>query len=127
MTFRKILALVTLTAVVIASMNACSDDKGSNNNPPQNQREFASGDLSTGESYQHTFNTARTMNYYCAHHGGPGRQGMSGTITVTAAGTPDLFEISIVASTLPNLTVPVGSTIKWTNNHVQTHTVQSDD
>jgi len=114
---------------LLAVSLGCSSDKGSNSttNPPINQREFISGDLSMGQSFQHTFNTARKINYYCKYHGGPGLVGMSGTITVTTNGTAGLFEESIVSSTLPSLTVPVGSTIKWTNNDSKIHTVQSDD
>jgi plastocyanin len=35
-----------------------------------------------------TFTTVGVFPYYCVIHGGPGGQGMSGTVTVVASGTP---------------------------------------
>ena len=119
---------IALAVAFVVLTCGCSDNKASNNNnPPVNQREFVSGDLSSGESFQHTFNTARSINYYCRYHGGPGLQGMSGTITVTATGTAETRNVSIVASTLPDISIAVGSTIRWTNNTSLVHTVESDD
>lgn len=121
-----------LHAAIIAAILAfagigCSKDKSTNGPPTGGTREFASGDLSTGASFSHTFTTAKVVNYYCRYHGGPGLQGMSGTITVTATGTADQFQVSISGLSLPTMTIPVGSTVRWTNNHVQTHTVESDN
>lgn len=122
----RLLPLLFLALAVLVA--GCSSDKGTSNVPGGgNTREFVSGDLGTGASYSHTFNTAKVVRYYCKYHGGPGGQGMSGVITVTAGGTAAQFESSITASTLQSLTVPVGSTIRWTNNHVLTHTVESDN
>jgi len=49
---------------------------------------FDSGDLKQGEktSFSFTFTKAGTVAYHCKYHGGPGGQGMSGTIEVQAAG-----------------------------------------
>lgn len=44
---------------------------------------FDSGRLSNGQTFSYTFNTAGEFPYYCTIHGGPGGEGMSGTITVT--------------------------------------------
>jgi len=44
---------------------------------------FDSDFHSTGFVYSHTFGTSGVFAYYCRQHGGPGGQGMSGTITVT--------------------------------------------
>lgn len=119
------LLVLLLAATLVAS---CSDDKGSNNGGGGgNTREFVSGDLGAGESYSHTFNTSEVVRYYCRYHGGPNGQGMSGTITVTAGGTPAQFQSNITAGSLQNLTIPVGSTIRWTNNHIMVHTVESDN
>ena len=41
-----------------------------------------SGTLQKGQSFSFTFNKPGLVKYYCAFHGGPGGQGMSGTITV---------------------------------------------
>jgi plastocyanin/predicted lipoprotein with Yx(FWY)xxD motif len=49
---------------------------------------FNSDDLKAGEktSFTFTFTKAGTFAYYCKYHGGPGGQGMSGTVVVQAAG-----------------------------------------
>src|SRR4029077_13416295 len=43
---------------------------------------FDSGTLQPGQSYPATFSAAGTYAYHCKFHGGPGGQGMAGTITV---------------------------------------------
>ena len=43
---------------------------------------FDSGVLQKGEEFFYTFTQAGEFPYYCAPHGGPGGQGMSGTIIV---------------------------------------------
>jgi len=126
----RILLPIVLTVAILALLGmGCSDDKGANNNGGGGGggREFVSGDLGVGESYSHTFTTSKVVRYYCRYHGGPNGQGMSGTITVTPSGTAAQFQSSITASALQNLTIPVGSTIQWTNNHIMVHTVESDN
>ncbi len=122
-------AALLLLAVVL--VHGCSGDSGNNNGGGEGggggTREFVSGTINTGGSYVHTFNTARTMNYYCRFHGGPGRTGMSGTITVTVTGTPDSREFSITGNSLPSFTIPAGSTVRWSNDDNVPHTVESDD
>lgn len=43
---------------------------------------FDSGSLQKGQEFYYTFTEAGEFSYYCAPHGGPGGQGMSGTIIV---------------------------------------------
>ncbi len=43
---------------------------------------FSSNTLAPGDQFQVTFTKTGTFRYYCKFHGGPGGQGMSGTITV---------------------------------------------
>jgi plastocyanin len=43
---------------------------------------FDSTVLNTGASFPQTFTAAGSYPYYCVNHGGPGGQGMSGTVTV---------------------------------------------
>jgi plastocyanin len=91
-------------------------------------REFASGNLAgNGASFTHTFTKAGSFPYYCRYHGGPGGQGMSGVITVVAGGTPSGHPVSIINSTLPDLTIDVDDSITWTNNSGIVHTVESDN
>lgn len=44
-----------------------------------------SGTLNNGQSFSRAFTAPGTFAYYCSFHGGPGGEGMSGTITVAAA------------------------------------------
>lgn len=123
-------ALGVLLFLVLAS--GCSGDSGTNNGNNNGggggtTREFVSGTINAGGTYSHTFNTARTMNYFCRFHGGPGRVGMSGTITVTATGTVESREVSITTNSLPSLTIAKGSTIRWSNDDNVPHTVESDN
>jgi plastocyanin len=46
---------------------------------------FNPQDLSPGQQYSVTFTSIGNFRYYCRFHGGPGGQGMSGTINVVAA------------------------------------------
>jgi plastocyanin len=118
----------------LLSLSSCDggSSTGSGGNPTP--REFASGDLTAGnpgESFTHVFNTAKTIGYYCRHHGGSGGVGMSGVITVNAGGTPNRIPVNITSSTLPDLSIDVMDTVVWTNNHTSpyptVHTVESDN
>lgn len=44
---------------------------------------FDSGLLDVGGTFSYTFNEEGTFPYYCIPHGGPGGEGMSGTVIVT--------------------------------------------
>ncbi len=119
--------LFVLGFVLLGGICSCSEDKGNGGGGGGTPREFASGDLNVSESYQHTFNTAKTVNYFCRYHGGRNGVGMSGTITVTETGGAELRNVSITDNVLPNITIAKGSTIRWTNNHNRVHTVESDN
>lgn len=45
-----------------------------------------SGNMDAGATFEFTFEEPGEYPYYCEFHGGPGGEGMSGTITVTEAG-----------------------------------------
>jgi plastocyanin len=56
---------------------------------PAGAAAWGSGDLYTGQTWEHTFTTPGTYLYFCRHHE---REGMLGTIAVAAgqgAGEPD--------------------------------------
>jgi plastocyanin len=46
-------------------------------------KQFDSGNLTNGQAFTNQASQAGTFPYYCEIHGGPGGQGMSGTVTVT--------------------------------------------
>ena len=49
---------------------------------------FDTGSVDPGASATVTITEPGTYGYYCEFHGGPGGEGMAGTITVTAGGGP---------------------------------------
>ena len=56
--------------------------------------------LGNGSVFSHTFSATGVYHYYCHVHGGPGGQGMSGTITVLAA------ETTTTTTAAPTTTLP---------------------
>lgn len=110
------LALVLL----VAALPACS--KKSTNPPPGGALELNSPTLNPGAQYMHTFNTPGTFPYHCEIHGG-----MQASVTVGAGGLPGA-SISITDNvfTPGSVTVTPGSTVTWTNNGGNPHTVTSD-
>jgi plastocyanin len=71
---------------------------------------FYSNDITSGQSYQWTFNTPGTYRYYCGYHGGPGGYGMSGTITVSAPQSQVQQNVSLTQSTATTQTTQTTST-----------------
>ncbi len=124
---RNLVLLIALACGVwgILSLTSC-DGGGSSAGPGGGgAREFVSGDLGPGNTYTHAFNTSKSVPYYCRYHRS---MGMTGVITVGAAGTPNKHNLSISSnSNLPDLTIEAGDTITWTNNTGLIHTVESDN
>ena len=104
---------------------------------------FDSGILMGNESYRRTFNTTGTYNYFCTIH-----PDMTATVTVTgtdgtapppaetvaegAAETTDSATddgVTIVDNAFQPepITVGVGTTVVWTNDGRNTHTVRAQD
>jgi plastocyanin len=44
---------------------------------------FDSGEINNGDTFSFTFDAPGSYPYYCQVHGGPGGQGMAGTIVVS--------------------------------------------
>ena len=128
-------ALVALVIASVAGLPACSSGGGGGGGNPAGGGGgggtiFSSGDLAgSGGTFSHTFTATGTIHYHCRHHGDSGGVGMSGVITVTSPGqyyTAKTVDVTITASSLPNLSIKNGDTVRWTNNSGVTHTVQSD-
>ena len=98
---------------------------------------FDSGFVNAGATYQRTFPTAGTFNYFCTLH-----PEMTGTVIVTGASgeppppaetpTPPAPPAAPVSGDVEmvdfafgptSLTVPSGSTVTWANNGAAPHTV----
>ena len=110
---------------------------------------FDSGSMGQGATYTRAFTSVGTFNYICAFH-----QGMTGSVTVTnggggtpvptsppaatntpaptntagptsTPGGPTQVDILNFAFVPQNLTVSVGTTVRWTNLDAYPHTVTS--
>ena len=123
---RGVVGLVALV-VALAAVTACSKSTSPGGGGGGTvAKELNSGTLGPGANYPHMFNTAGTFPYHCAFHGAP-MSGMSGTITVTnVAAAPAAVSIVNNSFNPPSLSVGAGSTVTWTNNGSNNHTVTSD-
>ncbi len=97
---------------------------------------FNSGDIRTGQSWEFTFTSPGTFNYFCGYH-----SEMQGQIVVTGSGgstaTPQATNTPVAgtadvtiqnfAFTPQHLTVLVGTTVRWTNADSAPHTATSDN
>ena len=120
---RRFVVPVTMF-ILWAGLIGCSSDSPTGSSSGGGTKEFASPTLNPSDSYQHTFMTAKTMNYFCSFHG-TATTGMHATITVTAGGTPHLVQSNITGLTLETLSIHVGDTVRWTNQSTMAHNVQS--
>jgi hypothetical protein len=86
-------------------------------------KELNSGNIGSGASYSHTFTTSGSYAYHCNYH-----SVMKGTVTVSAAATDSLVQVTIVSSSapFPGATVKTGGKVTWKNNTGMTHTVTSN-
>ena len=121
---RRLTPLVTLALVAMVALVASCSDKATNptgGGGGGGTMELNSGDIPNGQTFAHTFNTAGTYNYQCAHHT------MSGTVIV-ADGHPANVGVTIGASSYSPTpaNVDLGGTVTWTNNGGVPHTVTSN-
>ena len=119
----KRFAGIILSLFVIAAVGCSSDSSPSGSGGPGG-REFVSPTLNQNDSFEHVFNKAGTFHYFCSFHG-TANSGMHAVITVNAAGTPNKFQDDITNNTLPDFTIELGDTIRWTNTTATMHNVQS--
>lgn len=126
-------ALAPLVIAAVAGLAACSSGGGGGDGNPTGGGGgtiFSSGDMAgSGGTFSHTFTATGTILYHCRYHGDSGGVGMSGVIAITNPGQYDItktVDVTITASSLPNLSIKNGDTVRWTNISGSTHTVQSD-
>jgi len=122
--FRNLQKTLVVVGALAALAVGCSNGSSPTNSTGGGGKEFVSPTLNPGDSYQHAFMTAKTMNYFCSFHG-TATTGMHAMITVTAGGTPHLVQSNIVTTALDTLNINVGDTIRWTNQTAMAHNVQS--
>jgi plastocyanin len=86
-------------------------------------KELNSGNIGTGNSFTHQFNTAGTFNYHCTHH-----PSMTGSVVVNDNATETTVNVSIVSNSQPfhAASVKPGGSVHWTNNTNMVHTVTSN-
>lgn len=99
--------------------------------------DFNSGVMLTGDSFEQTFETPGSYDYFCAIH-----PSMTGTVVVRdMAGVEDAGDAGADAATAAvtavsivdvafkpaDIEVPVGTTVDWTNDDPFAHTVTAND
>ncbi len=78
-----------------------------------------SGNLGQNQFYQRTFSTPGVFPYHCTIH-----PSMTGTITVTGSAARDVA-IQGFAFVPPSITIPAGTSVRWTNMDAIGHTSTS--
>lgn len=74
---------------------------GGTHNVRADDNSFTSGAAGSGWTFTHAFPSAGSFPYHCEVHGGPGGVGMSGTVTVQAAGgTPGALRFAVASSSI---------------------------
>lgn len=82
-----------------------------------------SGLLNQTDQFMHTFLATGTFPYHCTPH-----PAMTGTITVVATGATTNVNIPGLLFSPADITVEIGTVVKWTNNQVgMLHNTTSDD
>ena len=124
---RWLLPLLLVAAFIVSGCSSKSSGYGNNDNNGGGSNNTTSFDkvIAGSGTASITFNNAGTIGYHCKFH-----PNMTGTITVTSGGSPVTKNVSIVSMTTgfspSSVSVPVGSTVIWTNNDTITHSVTSN-
>jgi len=106
--------IVTWTNNGIHIHTSTSDDGGATWN---------SGDLSNGQSFSFTFNSAGDYSYHCSYH----PLSMLGSVTVSSAATEHFVSMIDFEFVPPDINIDVGDIVTWTNDGAVLHTSTSDD
>ena len=119
---RPALLIVAILATA-AVAGSCSDDDDDNPTGPVTGPVFDSGNIPNNGVYVRTFAAGETggpWSYRCTIHAG-----MTGSVTVTAAGVDSPVVTMIGGNQFsPNsVDVKPGGYVKWVNNGGMTHTV----
>ena len=117
--------LLIAAAIASLSLAACSDDSNNPTGPPSGGLELNSGNIPSGQSFEHRFFTAGAFGYHCTIH-----NGMTGSVTVSDAATDTVVTVTIVNSSSTGfqpgtVTVKTGGRVHWDNNDGTAHTVTS--
>jgi plastocyanin len=121
---KKLIGVIVMIGLGVVMITGCSSESNPADYGGGPTLEFSSSTLTNGQTFQHTFATAKSMNYYCSFHG-TATSGMFATITVTAGGSPNLIQSNITDNALQTLNIDVGDTVRWTNQGNNSHNVRS--
>jgi plastocyanin len=115
--------LLIAAAITTLALAACSDD--SSNNPAGPAKELNSGNIPSGQSFVHTFDSPGNFGYHCTIH-----SAMTGSVTVSDAATDSAVIVIIANSTSTGfqpgaVTVKTNGKVTWNNTSGNTHTVTS--
>jgi len=80
-----------------------------------------SGNLNLGQNYSFTFLATGVYPYHCAYHS----LTMTGIVTVVSTGPTTDIDIPDLLFDPANITVDVGTVVRWTNNDIMPHTATS--
>ena len=76
-------------------------DNGSFDSSPSCSTSNQNACMAPEATFEHTFNASGTFGYYCRIHGGPGGQGMSGTVTVRSQSPSPTPSATVSPTTSP--------------------------
>lgn len=116
---------VAVLAVGLALFaGGCGDDNEDNPVNPGPTLELNSGTIGSGGTFEHRFFNDGTYPYHCTFH-----NGMTGSVTVSAAATDTVAAVGMTAGnqfTPATVTIKTGGKVTWTNGSGINHTVTSN-
>ena len=119
MRFRSLAVMLVIAALAaVAAAMGCGSSSNSTTPAPTGVAEsFASGNLTVGVPFTHTFANAGTYAYRCTNHSTSLTSGMVATVTVDAISTNMLDSVLVGQGGnffVPgNITIAPTGTVKW--------------